>query len=267
MVIYYIFYCWFFGELEQVSPSVLIDIGKRLLQGDTPESPHYWLLYTILSLYIIFPFLRYMLRDLSYRNLTGLVLLFLIFYGIQLFLPAFFGINFAVGMYLGSWTGVAIIGYWIARPETRDYCKWIILAGIIAAGAMLLLIRVREDYQNLCCNCSPVMCCIAAALFAVIFYCKIFTRGNCLIRILSRYSFSLILIHWWVLHQITIGKLNIRVSWFHGTGLILSLAVTLVISLVTAQIIDQFFLAPLEAGLGWLRRKAAAGRNLKLRGI
>ena len=81
---------------------------------------------------------------------------------------------------------------------------------------------------------------------------KIFGRGNALLNILSKYSYSLILIHWWSLHWITRGRLGIQVTQYHGGGLVLSLLVTLFVSLLAAICIDNFVMVFMEQIFWWM---------------
>ena len=71
-------------------------------------------------------------------------------------------------------------------------------------------------------------------------------------NILSKYSYSLILIHWWSLHWITRGRLGIQVMQYHGGGLVLSLLVTLFVSLLAAVCIDNFVMVFMEQIFWWM---------------
>ncbi len=249
MVVYFIFYLWQNRELDMVTWGTIRNICVRLLQGDTPESPHYWLMYTLLSVYIVIPLFRYMFRNMPYKMLSAIVVISLVLMGLNLFSP----VKIALSSFLAGWEGIAIIGYWVTRPETKKYHRLLIGTGIAAFAVMIFMITKEMDYRTLCCNTSPIMTLISAGIFAfVLGRDKVFGRGNVLLNILSKYSYSLILIHWWSLHWITRGRLGIQVTQYHGGGLVLSLLVTLFVSLLAAVCIDNFVMVFMEQIFWWM---------------
>lgn len=243
MLVYYFFYLWQNLELTDISWSSIGGNLKNFFSGVTPESPHYWLIYAILSIYIVVPFLRFMFRDMPYKILTAFVIIAVIFMGITLFSP----IPINIGSFMSSWTGVAVIGYWVTRLETRKYDKTLILFGLGAFATLVILCKVGANVLSLCCNCSPISVLISIAFFSLVYIGEnIFGRGNIPLKILSKYSYSIILIHWWSLHWITRGWLNIQIMQYHGGGLFLSIVVTLFVSLIFAICIDNFIVIVVE---------------------
>ncbi|MBR6503089.1 MAG: acyltransferase [Clostridia bacterium] len=236
LVIYYIFYLWQSNQLTNITFDNIKDFGLRLLEGRTSDCPHYWLIYTILSIYIVIPFFRYMFKNMSYKllcALTGIIILFMS-------LTTFFEIRFAISTFLSSWIGVAIVGYWATREETRKYDGIIIIVGILAIGVAVYLIKTNDRFLNLICNCSPIMTMISVGIFASVFkFKKIFDKGNWIVRILSKYSYAIILVHWWTLYRITIGRYGIRAYMYDGLGVIFSYLITLFISFCIAFLIDN----------------------------
>lgn len=76
MAVYFVFYLWQNRELEgHITGQTIINIFERLCQGNTPESPHYWLMYTLLSVYIAIPLFRYMFKDMPYKMISAVVLI------------------------------------------------------------------------------------------------------------------------------------------------------------------------------------------------
>lgn len=250
MGVYFVFYMWQNLELEQqINGDVLKNIFVKLSQGDTPESPHYWLMYTLLSVYIVIPLFRYMFKDMPYKTLTSVVVISVVLMAVALFSP----VKFRITTFLSEWEGVAIIGYWVTRPETKKYYKLLIGLGIAAFAVMIAMIYMNMDYRTLCCNTSPIMTLISVGIFAFVFdNSRLFSKGNVLLKILSKYSYSLILIHWWTLHWIARGKCNIQIMQYHGAGLFLSLFVTLSVSLVAAILIDNYIVIFVEQLFDWV---------------
>lgn len=239
IVVYYTFYMWQNGTLGKLSVDSMLGLLKNLYTANVPESPHFWLVYTILGIYIVIPFFRYMFKDLPYRMLTYLVVISLIFMGITILVP----IRFGVSTFMASWIGVAVMGYWVTRPETKRYYKILVCAGIVGVILIALLIKLRSDFLGIVTGCSPIMCAVSLGIFAFVFMLpKFFGKGNIMLSVLSKYSYSIILLHWWSLNWVTRIKYGITVCWHHGIGLIISLLVTLLVSLFAAVIIDNMIM-------------------------
>ncbi len=244
MVIYYAFYMWQASELDGNIPwETIRELLLRLCQGTTPESPHYWLMYVLLSIYIAVPFLRYMFRNMPYKVLTGLVGVSMVLMALDLFCPIALGIS----SFLGKWEGIAIMGYWVTRPETKKYYHQLMVLGLAAFGLMVAMIGCDLNYQTLCTNYSPVMALICMGMFAfVLENRRIFERGNVLLLILGKYSYSLILVHWWALYGIVREKYQIHVGQYYTGGLFLTLILTLLVSLIASVLIDNLIIMPVQ---------------------
>lgn len=244
LFVYFVFYLWITGQLESISFKTVCGMLSSLFQGDTPKSPHFWLMYIILSIYVVVPFFRYMFKNMPYKVLSAMVAISLIF----MFFMTYSPISCAVEPILASWTGVAVCGYWIMREETRRYDKFIILSGVVGLGITMYCIKTTEDFAQLCCNCSPTMVMIAGGLFSLVFsFPQIFTKGGVVLNILGKYSYSLILVHWGVLVGIVKGQFHIYTDQYcYIGGILLSLVTTLLISLAAAFLIDNMVLVVVE---------------------
>ncbi len=257
MAVYYVFYLWQNMELEQVDAGTPLWILERLYTGNTPESPHYWLIYAILSVYLVTPFLRYMVKDISYRKLTAFVFLCWIY----MYLNTFVSLPFSVGFPMNLWIGVAVMGYWVTRPETRKYDRWLMAAGAGAFIAILVLVSRGGNFLNLASNCSPVMTAFTCGLFALILSAKKwFGKPNWLLSVIGQYSYPIILLHWWTLYWITHQRFDIHINqYFYIGGLGATLAVTLGVSWAVAFIIDNMVVLPLDVAVNGLA--ALTGRG------
>jgi surface polysaccharide O-acyltransferase-like enzyme len=235
MFVYYFFYVWGDYRATMKMGDVVKTTVKNFVQGSTPESPHYWLIYTILCIYILVPFLRDMCKNISYKALTILVILSCIF----MCNGTLFTVTFAISYYFNPWLCVAIMGYWLSRPETRKYDKALMVLGACGLVIGLWMIYIGEDFAAKCCNTSPVMLFIAMGLFAMVCKAKIFSRGNWIVKMISKYSFPMILVHWAGLYLVVRGKLNIYAVNYHGLGIIISLLANVVVDFVLAFLIDN----------------------------
>lgn len=240
MVVYYLFYVWITQIITDFSVDSLRYVLLNFITANNPSFPHFWFMYMLLSVYIAIPFLRYMLKDMPYEKLTWLVVLTIVFSVIQVIVPAIWGLKIGISFVFVSWVGIAIIGYWITREETAAYYKPIIMAGLIAFIVAIWLVANNENYSLFTGNMSPIMELMGMGTFAIFLqWKKLFKKEPWIIRIASKYSYQIILIHWWTLMWITRGKLHIRVDSLHGFGMLVSILVTALISLVAAIIIDH----------------------------
>lgn len=254
MLIYYVYYLYVNGVAFHVSTISLII--ERLFTGTTPESPHYWLLYTLLGLYVAFPFLRIMLKHMNNKSINQLAVLIIIFMCINTF-STVIGKNFAVGSFLGSWMGVALLGYWMSLPQTRGYDTKLIFVGCTSLILIAILMFTYDQFLAIVVNCNIIMVLLALGIFAFIKKGKLFQKNNYIIMLFSKYSYSIILIHWYVLHAIVIGKYGVHSYQFYVFGgLILSLIYTLCISLFLAFVIDFLLVVPLQEILDLLISKS-----------
>lgn len=244
MIVYYGIYLGINRTLADVTGSKLLEAFRRLYTGEVPESPHFWLMYVILGTYIVIPFFRYMFRDMPYRVITSMTLVSWLF----MFLMTYIPVKCAVNPILSSWIGVAVTGYWMSRKETRAYDKHIIAAGLAGLAVTMYVIKTGGDFLTLCCNCSPTMLMMACAVFALVFrFPVLFSKSNPLLDVISKYSYSIILIHWTVLFVITQKVLHIYTSDFYYIGgIFLNLLVTLLISLAGAVIVDNTIVFAVE---------------------
>ncbi|MGN0290519.1 MAG: acyltransferase [Lachnospiraceae bacterium] len=243
---FYILYNILAGE-QQFSGALIVDALKRLYHGNVPETPHYGLLYIILSLYIVTPFFRVLLKNLSYKMLT----IFVVIQSIFLVLGIIPDLNCAIINMLNAWLGIAVMGYWITRDETKKYYNICIGLGILALVSMGIIIFKTENFLEYVANCSPISAFIGIGIFAFVFkFSKVFSKGNVLLNLLSKYSYSIILLHWGVLHFVTKGIMGIRINTGGFlVGNLLTLIITIIISLVVSICIDNMVVVVILEGI------------------
>lgn len=250
MLSYFFLYLYGQGELMgATTPMLLKDIGRFCL-GDTPEAPHYWLLYEILSIYLLMPFLRYLTKAIPYRALGAMLLLYGAFAGVLEWLPALSGWFPAVSEWLPAapavtfpidpWVAVAIAGFWATRKESKAFYKPLALAGFCALALTALVIWRDGDYLTLCCNDSVLAMLMALGIFALVFLGrKYFHQGNLLLRILSKYNYSMLLAHWGVLYVFTRKIPGIGIEEMGYFGVVAQTFLTFALSLAVGIAVDQ----------------------------
>lgn len=145
MGVYYLICLGFDGQLSFRIPEDLFYAIRDLLTGNTPAAPHYWLLFVLLSFYLLVPFLRSMTASLSYRRLTLLSAILFAGMIVERYFPLW-GISLGISWYIASWAGTAMIGYWLVQPETRRFRGWILAAGSISFVIMAMISTHTQDY-------------------------------------------------------------------------------------------------------------------------
>ncbi|MBQ7175476.1 MAG: acyltransferase family protein [Lachnospiraceae bacterium] len=200
LLIYFFFYQWQNGQLFPLSLQRVGDIFRMFFTADIDYCPFYWLIYIIISLYLIYPFMRYMIKDLPYGALTVLAA------GIILFSGTVAYTSFVFAPVIGFWLGYAILGYWITRPESRRFDRFLLPMGILQAGVIARMIWTSEryeDYIGRIVQYTPIMVFLVLGYFSFVYLLpRKLLRDTSLLRFFGRYSFSVILIHWWALYFI-----------------------------------------------------------------
>lgn len=139
-VIYFFFYMWQNGRLNPVCADTLREAFHRILSGSIQDDcPFLWLVYMTLSIYVAVPFLQYMFEAMPYRALTSLSAVVLV----CMFLKTYTLMTTDLLPFFAQWIGIAMIGYWVSRPETRKYDRWI---WILAALSFLKVVLSVNPY-------------------------------------------------------------------------------------------------------------------------
>lgn len=239
LCIYYVFYMWWAQKFAFISPGGLKEMTVNFFTCNIAEAPHFWLIFVILSLYVATPFIRYFLKDVPYRILTAMVVVIYLFMFTSLFLP-----NLILTTFLSKWVGVALIGYWVSRQDTFKYRHITVAVGfILGALPLAVIVFTRDNYMDYVNNLSPFMALMTMGVFCLIFHSvSLFKKGNAFIRFLSKYSYSVILIHWWALYYVTRDMLHIEAWSFGGVGVVLSLVVTFAVAFAVSYVIDHLCL-------------------------
>lgn len=176
--------------------------AQTFISGNFVKGPHLWLIYVLLGLYItVIPF-RYMLREMkepAKKALTVLILLCLLVNTLE----KLTGKEVGISVFLGSWPGIFIMGYLINQSWMRKYDIVLFAAGVMALVVSAWVVTTRENCMDVIANQSILSMLMAAAIFVV------FLRGDRflapigkILASVSRYSYSIILIHWYMLIRV-----------------------------------------------------------------
>lgn len=270
-VIYFFFYMWQNGRLNPVCADTLREAFHRILSGSIQEDcPFLWLVYMTISIYVAVPFLQYMFEAMPYRALTSLAAVVLA----CMFLKTYTLMTTDLLPFFAQWIGIAMIGYWVSRPETRKYDRWIWILAILSFLKAALSVNPYaywQTYVNYYVHMAPLSIFMACGIFAMALHDKNCASAhshtgskipslNPLITMLGKHSFTILLLHWWVLYHIAIYTLNLDITWKHP--LIFAGVVIFVItaSLICGYLIDQTVVYAVrtifEAAIKQIRRMA-----------
>ncbi len=256
LVLYYVFYLRRSGLVSFSSPASIGNALKTVLSGPVELVPHFWLVYVMTGLYIGVPFLRYLFKALPERALEGMAAVILAGSAAKTACYAA-GISFGFDSFLFSWTGIFILGYFLTCPCSRKYRKWILTGGGLASLAVFVLFCVREDAAAVAANDSLLMILTASAVFLLFIIReeknneagrrrmsgRLGALGRGIVRVVGRYSYSILLIHWYMLFVVVENHMKISPAQMPGAflwaGILLQTGAALALSLIFAVIFDQ----------------------------
>lgn len=248
MAAYYMIYLYLgLYHSGLTDPATLLDAGRRILSGPSIWNPHFWLIYVIISFYIAAPFFKVMVQNMSDKLLFSFVILSLLMNTALTFLPLL-GITFSFVTILCSWESVFIFGYFWTRKSSVRYRRTAVFLGSASFLVTALVLYLSPSSGDYLFTKAPSMLLMSGAVFAWFLSReeRLRTSGP-LIRMIGKYSFSILMIHWLILHNITVETLGLTAASFGvAGGTALSIAVTLALSLLFAIIFDNTVVISME---------------------
>lgn len=247
LVVYYILYVCAKEGISWIFPDHWLPLLKRILTGAPEEAPHFWLVYVIFWLYVLTPFLRWMMQHIPDSVLSGVIAVCFIINGIDTYAPAF-GSSISFGYVVDSFAGVFLFGYYLSCKSSRRVENILLAGGSLSFIVSCIMILKVPDYFNYIYNNAPTMMLFAALIFIIVkrLAADKNTETGCL-KLLANYSFSVMLIHWGILHYVVKQLLHVDVlSGGIIGGCMLMIVLTCIFSLVGAMIVDQILILPLK---------------------
>lgn len=246
-VVYYIIYVCAGEGMQCLYPSYWLTFIKRIFTGAPIEAPHFWLIYVILFLYVLTPFLRYLVQNIPEGVLGGVILVVFMINALDTYLPLF-GIESYLSGIVDTYAGTFLLGYYLSGRAGRRTENILLLGGIVSFFITCYIIFFHGWYQDYIYNNAPTMLLFAAALFlSAKRLAEHWVTKNRLLGLISRYSFSVLLIHWAVLHVAVKNVLHIDVmSGGIVGGCLLAGVLTLVLSLLGGIFFDFVLICPLQ---------------------
>lgn len=245
LIAYYLLLLSLNDEVHFLPPQNIGNAFKRIVTGAPDAGPHLWLIYTIVALYLVTPFFRVMVQHMDDRLLFSLAVVILVLNALTIYLPLF-GMAFGASTFLAGWEGVFLLGYFLTRQngiagaERRNHAMMI--AAVVSYIVMVALVYTNSANMNYVYGGTPTILITSCGIFALFVDNKDKFRGrsNALLRLCSKYSYSIILIHWYALFVVVEGKFHITALRFGCVGgIAASVAVTFAVCIVMAVIFDN----------------------------
>ncbi|MEY8355904.1 acyltransferase [Lachnospiraceae bacterium 54-53] len=263
--IYYWYYRIYLGEDRLTWQDHLADFIKEFLTGTIPMASHMWFMYVILALYLCAPFLARMLKAMNDEELKLFLVLILAVQGILTYLPA---LGLDVGeslqyMIFKGWLIYFVLGYACKRlfGHGGSYLPFGVM-GMAGFGITMLQKCFTPAFTPGIHDLAPAMTAMAAAIFLFFEY-----FGNVSIPVLakaagfiSRYSYSIYLIHYLVLGQAACRLVEASfLRHYYVPGILGRAALTFLLSLGAAWVLDETVIKLLKraAGAVWQSRRKA----------
>lgn len=260
MAVYYMFYLYMgLYHSGLLNPANWLDAGKRFLSGPSDWNPHFWLMYVIISFYLTAPFFRVMVQNMSDRLLTSFVFLTFVMNGALAWLPLA-GIQFSFVTILCGWESVFVFGYFWTRPVSKRFFKPFMALGAASFVFAAAVSCIAPDGAEMLFNRAPSMLFMAGGIFAWFSEREDHLKmPGMAVRVIGKYGFSILLIHWYILHYVTEERLGLFASSFGVIGgTVFAMAVTLILSLLAALVFDNTVVIAVEyvceAALKWLEK-------------
>lgn len=241
LIAYYMLLLVLGKEVSVLPPKNLGAAFQRIVTGAPDVAPHLWLIYTIIALYFATPFFRVMVQNLSTRMLFSLAAVILVLNALTVYLPLF-GMTFGAASFLAGWEGVFLLGYILPRKECRKYDNKIIGAGVLALVVTIGVVFVDSSQMNYVYNNALTLILVSGAIYVIFlkYQDKFRGKSNLLVRMCSKYSYAMILIHWYVLFVVVQGRLHLTALRFGCVGgIAVTVGVTFLICLLLGIIYDN----------------------------
>ena len=241
LISYYLLLLLLNNEVNFIPPEHIWDSFKRIMTGAPDAAPHLWLIYTIVALYIVTPFFKVMVQHLGDKMLLSLAVVIFVVNLCTNYMPLF-GMNFGFTNFLAGWDGVFLLGYIMAQPSVRKHDRKLMITGVIGFAIATAVVFKDAANMNYVYNNAPTMILMSCGIYAIFMRHKEWfaTKANLFIRLCSKYSYAIILIHWYVLFVIVQGKLHVTAMRFGCIGgIVATVVLTFVICLGIGIIYDN----------------------------
>ncbi len=253
---YYLFYCYYYFGLAYLRPTNWGQVLRQFLANSSGVTPHFWFVLAIASVYLSAPLWLVMLPHMSDRMLDGMAATILVLHMVYTYGPVFgFSVTPVAIPVLSVWESVFLLGYYVTTEAAMKNYRLVLAGGAASAVFIVFAVARISEYDALIYNNAPptLLFVMAVFLFFRKYSSKLFSKSHRLVSFISKYSYSILLIHWFIMFEFVGARLGIhglRFRVWGGTPLCVLL--TLVFSSLFAVFYDNtvvFFLNLAVCGL------------------
>ena len=127
---------------------------EGILTGAPMEAPHFWLVYVIIWLYVLTPFMRYIVHNIPDTVLSGVIGVVFAICALDTYLPLY-GINSVFGIVVDSYAGTFLLGYFLSEKCSRKVENFFMFTGFLSFIETCMWIWNGNDYVNYIYQNSP----------------------------------------------------------------------------------------------------------------
>lgn len=247
LLCYYVLFLDFNHIFDDSLGAGILTSIKMILSGAPSFAPQFWLVYTLIALYLFTPFLRKMVKILNTQMLQTLVMVIIILNLLTSYLPLV-GINFGVTSSLASFLGAYLVGYYMTTDAAARHNGMYIRIGIFSLFLSILLAYARPENIAYISNCVPTTLFISCGLFALVRMLQsFFNRPHYLLEFFSKYSYSIILVHWYILFVVveTYLGINPQRGRIFG-GAVATIVLTFLLSAAYGFFFENIIILPIQ---------------------
>lgn len=254
LIVYSLFYIRLLC-ISQVESGRLIFYWLQMLASrQIPLAPHLRLVYEIIGAYLLVIPFRFMLKEMPEKTQKGFFLLILTMLGLRT-AALFAGRPMGISVFLNEWPGVMLLGYLLTRDWMRRYDGLLIILGGGAFAASMWSAAVLTGYEDLIANHSIFMVLMASAVFVICLRREhIFRPFRRPLAFLGRYSYSVILIHWYVLYGVLFNS-SLSVTMSSASLWMIQMVFCTILSFAAAFAADNIILVTLESAADMITDK------------
>lgn len=171
--------------------------------GPIDWAPHLWVVYVILSLYLLAPFFSILLKNLPDSMLHALAVLILLTRCMSLYLPII-QMPLNLNLMIAPYESVFLLGYYFAHPVAMKHKKGWLALGIASLIFTVLCVAYRSDYPAILSGeGAPTAILTAGALFLLFKSLEPWLpKPGYIVNFFIRYSYSILMVHWAILYYV-----------------------------------------------------------------
>lgn len=180
------------------------------------------------------------------------------------------GISFGFPTILCGWESVFIFGYFWTRPVSVRFRTPFLALGAVSFFLTAAAGCIFPDEASVLYGKAPSMLFMAGGIFAWFAQREERLRSpGTVVRIIGKHGFSILLIHWYVLHYVVEDAIGLNAASFGVVGgTALTMAATLALSLLAALAVDltavtgvEFLCELIIDWIGKMIRKGRVGKS------